>query len=100
MTNFPVKPEIIKQIISDYNHNEKLNKTHGVKNMTYNKNKNKNEDNEEPAAWISQTKSGKGFVIVLEDGTPKDTVFVGAISMIEKFVDGKIKGVPLSVIEN
>lgn len=102
MTNFKIKSEIIKQIISDYNYNEKINKPHGAKiNMTYNRNnkENNNENNEEPAAWISRTKSGKGFVIVLEEGTPKNTVFVGSLSLMDKFIDEKILGVPLSVIE-
>lgn len=100
MTNFKIKSEIIKQIVSDYNYNEKINKPHGAKiNMTYNKNKNNTENNDEPAAWISRTKSGNGFVIVLEEGTPKNTVFVGSISLMDKFINEKIKGVPLSVIE-
>ena len=103
MTNYPIKPEIIKQIISDYDNNEQQNKQHGVKiNMSYNNSKKveAKEQNDEPAAWISATKSGKGFVIVLEEGTPKDTVFVGSKYHMGRFVNGEIKGIPLTALEN
>ena len=51
---------------------------------------------EETNVWVSRTKSGKGFIIVMDEYVKAGTVFVGSIANLEKMVDGEHKGVKLS----
>lgn len=85
------KEEIIKQIISSHQNNIINNKQIGEKNMTNNKT-----TMEETEVWVSRTKSGKGFIIAVEKGTPPGTVFVGSIANLRKMIEGEHKGVKLS----
>lgn len=51
------------------------------------------ETNFQPSdVWINRSKSGKGFTMKVED-----TLYTGAISQLEKFVNGDIEGVNLSI---
>ena len=92
MTDYPIKESIVKQIILSHNNKNKYKLNRSKKIMT---NENKT-TMEETNVWISRTKSGKGFIITMEQGATPGTTFVGSIANLEKMIKGEHKGVKLS----
>ena len=48
--------------------------------------------------WISRTKSGNGFIIVLDDNMESGDCLTGSIEGLEKFLKGSYKGIKLGVL--
>lgn len=46
--------------------------------------------------WVNKSKSGRGIFVPITD----EIFLVGNISQLERFADGTIKGVPLTVMIN
>ena len=57
-----------------------------------------NQEIKDTETWISHTKSGKGFIIVLDKDLKTGDCLTGSIQGLNNFVSGDYKGLKLGVL--
>lgn len=60
----------------------------------------RNQEIEDTETWISHTKTGKGFIIVIDKDVKSGDCLTGSIEGLGNFTSGKYKGLKLGKLVN